>query len=100
MQKKFGVGRASLGSLSESVSIFDPERLKQIAATLATEVPSAEPSRFDVIGKQYWWQFDYVDEGFTTASELHIPVDTEVFINLDGTLDEEELEEERDSRNS
>lgn len=52
VQKKFGVGRASLGSLSESVTIFDPEPLKQIAATLATEVPSADPSRFDVIGKQ------------------------------------------------
>lgn len=52
VQKKFGVGRASLGSLSESVSIFDPEPLKQIAATLATQVPSADPSRFDVIGKQ------------------------------------------------
>jgi hypothetical protein len=52
VQKKFGVGRASLGSLSESVSIFDPEPLKQIAATLATEVPSADPSKFDAIGKQ------------------------------------------------
>lgn len=52
VQKRFGVGRASLGSFSESVSIFDPEPLKQIAAVLATEVPSADPSRFDVIGKQ------------------------------------------------
>ena len=52
VQKKFGVGRASLGSLSESVTIFDPEPLKRIAASLATEVPSADPSRFDVIGKQ------------------------------------------------
>lgn len=52
VQKKFGVGRASLGSLSESVTIFDPEPLKQIAATLATKVPSADPSRFDAIGKQ------------------------------------------------
>ncbi|QDV63643.1 IS4 family transposase [Crateriforma conspicua] len=52
VQKKFGVGRASLGSLSESVSIFDPEPLKKIAAELATEVPSADPSKFDVIGHQ------------------------------------------------
>lgn len=52
VQSKFGVARASLGSLSESVSIFDPEPLKQIAAALATEVPSADPSKFDVIGKQ------------------------------------------------
>lgn len=52
VQKKFRVGRASLGSLSESVTIFDPEPLKEIASTLATQVPSADPSRFDVIGKQ------------------------------------------------
>ncbi|GAA4443363.1 hypothetical protein GCM10023156_00360 [Novipirellula rosea] len=52
VQKKFGVERASLGSLSESVSIFDPEPLKQIAAQLATEVPSADPSKFDAIGHQ------------------------------------------------
>ncbi len=52
IQKRFGVGRASLGSLSESVTIFDPEPLKRIAESLATEVPSADPSRFDVIGKQ------------------------------------------------
>jgi len=35
VQKKFGVARTSLGSLSESVSIFDPEPLKQIANELA-----------------------------------------------------------------
>lgn len=52
VQKKFGVGRASLGSLSESVTIFDPEPLKQIAATLATKIPATDPSKFDEIGHQ------------------------------------------------
>ncbi len=52
IQKKFGVSRASLGSLSESVTIFDPEPLKQIAATLATQIPNGDPSRFDQIGHQ------------------------------------------------
>ncbi|TWT74706.1 Transposase DDE domain protein [Planctomycetes bacterium CA13] len=49
VQKKFGVGRASL---SESVTIFDPEPLKEIAASLATQIPSADPSRFDGIKDQ------------------------------------------------
>ena len=35
VQKKLGVGRTSFGSFSESVSMFDPEPLKQIAAELA-----------------------------------------------------------------
>ncbi len=35
VQKKLGIRRASLGSLSESVSVFDPEPLKEIASQLA-----------------------------------------------------------------
>ena len=51
VQKKLGVGRASLGSLSESVSVFDPEPLKQIAAELADQIPQPGQGRFDSIGK-------------------------------------------------
>lgn len=51
VRKKFGVGRASLGSLSESVAIFDPEPLKQIAGELALQLPAANSSRFDAVGK-------------------------------------------------
>jgi hypothetical protein len=32
VRKRLGVNRASLGSLSESVAIFDPSPLKEIAA--------------------------------------------------------------------
>ena len=39
VRRKLGVGRASLGSLSESVCVFDPEPLKQIAAELADQIP-------------------------------------------------------------
>src|SRR5271165_5686734 len=38
VQKKLGCPRTSLGSLSESVSIFDPERLKEIIAELAEQL--------------------------------------------------------------
>ena len=41
VQKKFGVTQTSLGSLSESVSIFDPEPLKQIAKELADQLPNS-----------------------------------------------------------
>ena len=51
VRKKLGVGRASLGSLSESVSVFDPEPLKQIAAELADQIPQPGQGRFDSIGK-------------------------------------------------
>lgn len=39
VQKKLKIPRASLGSLSESVAIFDPEPLKQIARELADQLP-------------------------------------------------------------
>jgi hypothetical protein len=37
-QKKLGVGRASLGSLSEATDIFEPERLKEIIQELSQEL--------------------------------------------------------------
>jgi Transposase DDE domain len=38
VQKKLGCPRASLGSLSEAASVFDPERLKGIVAELGAEL--------------------------------------------------------------
>ena len=38
VQKKLGCPRASLGSLSEAASVFDPERLKEIVAELGAEL--------------------------------------------------------------
>jgi IS4 transposase len=52
VRKKFGVGRSSLGSLSESVTIFDPEPLQAIAEELAHELPALEANRFDVVGQR------------------------------------------------
>jgi DDE family transposase len=38
VQRKLGCSRASLGSLSEAVEVFDPQRLCAIIATLAAEI--------------------------------------------------------------
>lgn len=38
-----------------------------------------------VIGKQYWWEFEYMDpaeQGVVTATELHIPAGREVQLDL------------------
>lgn len=46
VQKKLGCGRASLGSLSEASSVFDPELLKEIIAQLGDQLqPIAADSR-------------------------------------------------------
>jgi hypothetical protein len=39
VRKRLGVTRSSLGSLSESVAIFDPESLTRIAVELAHKLP-------------------------------------------------------------
>ncbi|HUG87094.1 MAG TPA: cytochrome c oxidase subunit II [Euzebya sp.] len=54
-----------------------------------SDEPAEDALMITVVGKQYWWQFEYEAEGFTTASELHIPTNREVFISLDGTLPED-----------
>jgi cytochrome c oxidase subunit 2 len=43
-----------------------------------------------VYGQKYWWAYDYAEqpdfgigEDFTTANELHIPADTEVYLTLE-----------------
>lgn len=51
VQKKLGIKRASLGSLSESVSVFDPEPLKQIAVDLATQVPGQVGGDFSQVNQ-------------------------------------------------
>ena len=52
MRKRLGVGRASLGSLSESVTVFDPEPLAELAEELSAKLPDRTPEQFDVIDKK------------------------------------------------
>jgi hypothetical protein len=52
VRKKLGVGRSSLGSLSESVGVFDPEPLKAIAAELAEQLPATQAGRFAAVGQE------------------------------------------------
>src|SRR5438874_1047013 len=47
VQKKLGCPRASLGSLSEAVEVFDPEPVRQIASELAGQLePLGDPRQF------------------------------------------------------
>jgi hypothetical protein len=48
VRRKVGCSRTSLGSLSEAVEVFDPQRLEAIIAELWTEVPSSRG-----VGKAY-----------------------------------------------
>lgn len=52
VRKKLGVGRASLGSLSESVAVFDPEPLKEISAELSHQLPDGKRGKFEAVGQE------------------------------------------------
>ncbi|MGZ5351710.1 MAG: cytochrome c oxidase subunit II [Actinomycetota bacterium] len=44
--------------------------------------PEPGTMQVDVLGHQWWWEFSYLDEGFTTANELHIPTGEPVYLRL------------------
>ena len=52
VQKRLNVGRASMGSLSESVSIFDPEHLAGLAQQMSDKLPDRTPQQFDTLDKK------------------------------------------------
>jgi hypothetical protein len=52
VRKRLGVTRASLGSLSESVALFDPARLKEIALELGHKIRPIKGSRFEAVGQK------------------------------------------------
>lgn len=64
--------------------------LQGIFALEAGPPEGEEVVTINVIGKQWWWEYDYVDPTlepgsapmFTTANEMHVPVDTWVTLNV------------------
>ncbi len=64
------------------VFLFTDFRLGRAIST----IPAQTPLRVNVIGHQWWWEFQYPDSQpsnwITTANELHIPVGRPVVLNM------------------
>jgi len=43
----------------------------------------ADPIHIKAIGHQWWWEFQYTDEGFSTANEIHVPAHTDVVVDVE-----------------
>ncbi|HEX5416153.1 MAG TPA: cytochrome c oxidase subunit II [Chloroflexota bacterium] len=43
---------------------------------------AADPIHIKAIGHQWWWEFQYTDEGFSTANEIHVPAHTDVIVDV------------------
>lgn len=48
------------------------------------EEPPGDYLNVTVQGRQFWWRYEYPGLGVVTANELHIPVDKDVRVKLDG----------------
>ena len=48
---------------------------------LAAE-PEGDVLQVTVLAHQWWWEFDYPDQGIITANELHIPTDRPVYLTM------------------
>jgi cytochrome c oxidase subunit 2 len=49
----------------------------------AVENPSGKAAvKMEVVGRRWWWEVKYPDQGITTANEIHIPVGVPVEIKL------------------
>jgi len=70
VRKRLGVTRASLGSMSESVAIFDPAPLKEIAAELGHTIRSRPDRRFDAVGQRITAVDGTVIDTVTRVAEL------------------------------
>ncbi|MGA2820211.1 MAG: cytochrome c oxidase subunit II [Anaerolineales bacterium] len=53
-----------------------------VMAAVAPPSPSAGDLTVQVVGHQWWWEFDYPSLGIVTANELHIPVGESVRVQL------------------
>lgn len=55
-----------------------------IRTAFQVAAPPAPPAlRVKVVANQWWWAFEYPEQGFVTANELHIPVNKPVQLTLE-----------------
>jgi cytochrome c oxidase subunit 2 len=44
--------------------------------------PSADALEINAVGKQWWFAFEYPDDGVVTANEIHVPLGRQVVVRL------------------
>jgi cytochrome c oxidase subunit 2 len=49
---------------------------------LAEKPAAADTVHINVIGHQWWWEYDYADAGFKTANEMRIPAGVPVSLDI------------------
>ena len=47
--------------------------------------PPADALHIKVIGKQWWWEYEYADSGVVVGNELHVPAGKPVYLDMVST---------------
>lgn len=80
------VGRDSafiwVGGVLVPAAILMVVAVVTVATTRALREPSRDPLTISVVGKRWWWQVSYPDQGIATANEIHVPVGRPLRIEL------------------
>lgn len=45
--------------------------------------PEGDPINVRVVGHQWWWEFEYMDDGIVTGNELRIPVGRPIMLHIE-----------------
>jgi cytochrome c oxidase subunit II len=83
-----GMRWISLGVLVSAVPLLVTLIWTMVALAEVAEPATSSALVLDVTGHQWWWEVHYnaaePDQAFTTANEIHIPVNTRVLVRLHG----------------
>ena len=71
------------GGIIVPVVILAVLAVETVSAVSDVRKPEASPLRIEVVGKRWWWDVRYPDDGVVTANEIHIPVGRPIEIGLD-----------------
>lgn len=76
--------KLELGLVVLTVLILIPLAIEPISATFALEQKPTDPDmvQVKVTGHQWWWEFEYPEQGLKTANELVIPVGKKVYLTM------------------
>jgi cytochrome c oxidase subunit II len=71
------------GGVGVPVVILAVLAVTTVRVTGQLRKPSAGAVRLEVVAKRWWWDVSYVNAGFRTANEIHLPAGQPVEIGLD-----------------
>jgi len=72
-----------LGGIALPLIVIGIVFVYSVYTLAAVENPLAPPAvKIEVVGRRWWWEVKYPDQGVTTANEIHLPIGVPVQVQL------------------